>query len=281
MVLTVEQYGKRVVMMFVAVTDIQPGDQLFIDYGRPFFESQGIMCECDDITGRHLPPPPGKDTSPGTMEEPGPTKEAVAPARQGDVSTGKDNLRAVPSDSADANGAVRLVNAETAPAGQAPAIQTTGDGENVLIRIPADATTSFEPLTLDFDVSCGGHRIAHKEVYVDLGQGGKGPVTIDIDVYLDPKGGGGGGGQDGGLAPVPRHQAQGDTPARARGNGGAVSRTCVAPRPAFKETPARARASGSRGAGSLATPSSQERGSASGVSRSRLARRGHRAVSTE
>lgn len=49
--------GQRVVMMFRAIQAIQPGEQLFIEYGRGYFESANRFCKCDAYPGDHLPPP--------------------------------------------------------------------------------------------------------------------------------------------------------------------------------------------------------------------------------
>lgn len=48
--------GQRVVMMFRAIRDIEPGEQLFIEYGRGYFESANRVCKCDVYPGDHLPP---------------------------------------------------------------------------------------------------------------------------------------------------------------------------------------------------------------------------------
>lgn len=49
--------GQRVVMMFRAIRDIRPGEQLFIEYGRGYFEAANRFCKCDVYPGDHLPPP--------------------------------------------------------------------------------------------------------------------------------------------------------------------------------------------------------------------------------
>lgn len=49
-------YGKRLVELFKADTDIAAGDQVFISYGRAYFEGMGISCQCDDQPAAHLPP---------------------------------------------------------------------------------------------------------------------------------------------------------------------------------------------------------------------------------
>lgn len=51
--------GQRVVMMFRADRDIEPGEQLFIEYGRSYFEAANRVCKCDAYPGDHLPPEDG------------------------------------------------------------------------------------------------------------------------------------------------------------------------------------------------------------------------------
>lgn len=49
--------GQRVVMVFRANRDIRPGEQLFIQYGRQYFESAKRFCKCDAFPEDHFPPP--------------------------------------------------------------------------------------------------------------------------------------------------------------------------------------------------------------------------------
>ncbi|ROV92245.1 hypothetical protein VPNG_09660 [Cytospora leucostoma] len=56
-------YGRRLVEIFRADEDIAAGDQVFISYGRAYFEGLGISCQCDDQPGAHLPPPDGGDSA--------------------------------------------------------------------------------------------------------------------------------------------------------------------------------------------------------------------------
>lgn len=52
-------YGKRLVMAFIAKTDIQPGDQLYSSYGRQYFVNMRSRCVCTDWDRNgapHLPP---------------------------------------------------------------------------------------------------------------------------------------------------------------------------------------------------------------------------------
>lgn len=73
--------GQRVVMMFRAERDIQPGEQLFIEYGRGYFEAANRFCKCDVFPGDHLPP---RDTPP----EQG---RAAAAAGEGGKTVGDDS----------------------------------------------------------------------------------------------------------------------------------------------------------------------------------------------
>lgn len=49
--------------MLTAGRNIVAGEQLFINYGKNFFDASNIWCECDDISGNHLPPAPGDEIS--------------------------------------------------------------------------------------------------------------------------------------------------------------------------------------------------------------------------
>lgn len=50
-------YGRRQAMMFRAMRDIAPGEQLFMFYGRDFFEADPVnSCVCDFDPEPHLPP---------------------------------------------------------------------------------------------------------------------------------------------------------------------------------------------------------------------------------
>lgn len=72
--------GQRVVMVFQAVRDIQPGEQLFIEYGRGYFEAANVFCKCDAYPGDHLPPP---DRAPRSVDDEPGQGETVPPPEQG------------------------------------------------------------------------------------------------------------------------------------------------------------------------------------------------------
>ncbi len=38
--------GKRQVMLFKALIDIGPGEELYINYGKNYFKAAGIVCKC-------------------------------------------------------------------------------------------------------------------------------------------------------------------------------------------------------------------------------------------
>ncbi|KAI1342400.1 hypothetical protein F5Y15DRAFT_372632 [Xylariaceae sp. FL0016] len=53
---TIEALGGQLVVAFIANQDIPAGEQLFINYGRSYFEAQDINCICDGQDKPHLPP---------------------------------------------------------------------------------------------------------------------------------------------------------------------------------------------------------------------------------
>ncbi len=52
-----EQIGKIMVVIFRAKKDIPPNTQLFISYGREYFEDGNKLCYCSARKNPHLPPP--------------------------------------------------------------------------------------------------------------------------------------------------------------------------------------------------------------------------------
>ncbi|KAJ0107487.1 hypothetical protein J7T55_007676 [Diaporthe amygdali] len=51
-------YGRRRVIVYTANQDIQTGDQVFVSYGRGYFEYSKTWCKCDNVEGNHLPSAP-------------------------------------------------------------------------------------------------------------------------------------------------------------------------------------------------------------------------------
>jgi SET domain-containing protein len=47
--------GKRHVILFQALKDIGPGEELLFNYGRKYFEKAGFLCKCDARDEAHLP----------------------------------------------------------------------------------------------------------------------------------------------------------------------------------------------------------------------------------
>ena len=49
--------GKRQMLLLQAIKDIDENEELYIPYGREYFESLGILCHCSAQDKPHLPPP--------------------------------------------------------------------------------------------------------------------------------------------------------------------------------------------------------------------------------
>lgn len=68
-------YGKRLVMAFIAKTDIFPGDQLYSNYGRQYFINMDSKCVCndwDENSAPHLPPTSEELQTVGRVPAPAP-----------------------------------------------------------------------------------------------------------------------------------------------------------------------------------------------------------------
>ncbi|KAJ4412439.1 hypothetical protein N0V82_008794 [Gnomoniopsis sp. IMI 355080] len=148
-------YGKRLVVAFIAKTDIHPGDQLYSNYGRPYFANMNSKCICNDWDGNgapHLPPTSEELRRTGTVPVPAPERiNTLAYMRQ---------------------------------------IQNVGPSNN---GQPHSAFT--ESRTFEIDVSAGGNLVATREFTIPrsaLTDAG-GSKTIEIDLVLRRRGGGGGG----------------------------------------------------------------------------------------
>lgn len=47
--------GRRHVILFQALRDIKPGEELLFNYGSYYFEKAGFMCGCGAVIGPHVP----------------------------------------------------------------------------------------------------------------------------------------------------------------------------------------------------------------------------------
>lgn len=150
-----EMYGKGIVITFIARIDIRHGDQLFINYGRNYFESLNKQCDCEWSNKKHLPPTDQELTDSGRVSPPMPVLvDTLA------------NMRLTWS----------LLNANHFP------------------QVRADQPNKFkETRTFDIDINAGGF-VTTREFTIPrsaLGNAnGTGSKTIDIDLILRRRTGG-------------------------------------------------------------------------------------------
>lgn len=179
--------------MFATKSDIESGQQLCINYGRYYFESQGIVCQCEDIEGDHLPPLPGDLPDKGTAQDSGEKKRDAPQLDDDQLESGQESLAAAlgPGDQNDGLQPAPGKTASTNLVARARRVPPNADDEASNITVPTDGRGKKEdPVTLDIDVRCSGRKIAHRKVHVPLGQTAEDeePLTVDIDVYLKPRG---------------------------------------------------------------------------------------------
>lgn len=146
-------YGKRLVMAFIAKTDIYPGQQLHSNYGRQYFLNMTSHCVCNDWDKNgapHLPPTPEELKAAGRSSAPVP-----------EVIDTLANMR-----------------------------QLRGDPGNLDTAQPRAFN---ESRTFEIDVSAGGNFVMTKEFTIprSILRGARDGKTIDIDLVVRRRGGGG------------------------------------------------------------------------------------------
>lgn len=146
-------YGRRLVMAFIAKTDIYPGDQLYSNYGRQYFLNMTSQCVCNDWNRNgapHLPPLPEELKDAARILEPVP--EVI------DTLANMRRLRAI------------LGNVDT-----------------------AQPRAFNESRTFEIDVSAGGNFVMTKEFTIPYSvlMGARDGKTIDIDLVVRRRAGDG------------------------------------------------------------------------------------------